>query len=235
MLFGTSTNKWRTGANKRVEASVNSPASFWASARRLTLFVRPNHCEAKMRHCTTTLLPHFSIALIFLVTTIPIVHAAELLPQVRSFYKDMIYVTQGGGEPECLGTFSLRVLRDQPPFFIDGFIKLRNGYIAGWWLADTTQANTKIIIWIRSCGSGEIGALEVYEFDGKKLKEASIPEPPRDFMEGYRGQDGYRLDDNGLVRTFSKYAPDDPNSSPTGGTVVIKYLFSQKKWIRSNN
>lgn len=177
----------------------------------------------------------FLFALLNIVATETNGLSADSPPLVREFKGYKVYVADGPGEPLTWGTYSVRVLKDISPFFIDGLIKFRNGAIAGWWLTDMNgDSHPEIIVWIRSGGSGAGGELDIYEFDGKKLHESHIPVPPKELLDGHRGADVYAVENDAIVWMFPKYGPDDSNANPTGGSTVIRYIFKEQKWVRSN-
>lgn len=155
----------------------------------------------------------------------------DSIPLHQSAGKYEIYVSQGAGEPISYGSYSVRVFCDCEPSYLDGVIRGRNGPISNWWLADI-DADTmpEIIVWMRGSGSGEVAALAVYKFGGNKLSAIALPQPSAQLLAGYQGHDGYRLEQDGLVRSFPIYKPEDPNARPTGGTREIKYVFVTSSW-----
>ena len=153
--------------------------------------------------------------------------------KMRNFGKNYnIYATAGEGESICGGSLSIRVLLRGQEILIDGTIVKRNGFIQDWWVSDINgDEQPEIFVWVRSCGSGSLGKLYSYTFDGNRIHNMNIARPDKDLTKGYRGNDVYQIEEDGIIRKFPRYDKKDSNAKSSLGTTTLKYLFNEKKWI----
>jgi hypothetical protein len=174
------------------------------------------------------------IVLFALISTIAI--AAEYPTRMEQECRDYkVIISEGVGEPRSIGSYDVRIYRDRLDSFVAGTLQKRDGSIIKYWVLDmNNHRDMEIIVWIRSAGSGAYGYLDVFEFDGKKLKSIKVSSPPKELLLGYRGRDYFTVQKDGIIRNFPIYTEQDTMSNPTGGKRTLKFLFKKKKWIRLN-
>ncbi|MBD1391245.1 hypothetical protein IC617_17600 [Neiella sp. HB171785] len=157
-----------------------------------------------------------------------------------------IYVRTGAGEHSCGGTASISAFYYGFDEYIDAVIFGRGGPVAETWVIDSDKNNNpEVFVWVRSCGSGGLGAIHAYElltYDDENIRrsrrkikwvEVQIPPVPPAFLERHRGHDTFDVLPDGLIRTFPQYNASDSNAAPTKEPLTIKYLFKDKKWVIS--
>ena len=81
----------------------------------------------------------------------------------------------------------------------------------------------ELLVFVADAGSGSYGRLMGYEFMSRGRRPLNLPELSGPAAEGYLGHDSFRVDGRRIIRTFPIYRPDDPNSTPSGGTRTIVY------------
>lgn len=151
----------------------------------------------------------------------------------HQFAEYKIIISQGKGEPQSIGSYGVRIYRDNLDDFVTGLICNRDGNITESWVSDLdSDGSMEIIVWIQSAGSGAYGYVDLFRFDGKNIGLIAISEPAKDMMIGYRGRDKFNIEKDGIVRKFPYYKDDDVMAKPTGGEVRLKFQPKEGKWIR---
>lgn len=89
----------------------------------------------------------------------------------------------------------------------------------------------ELLVFVADAGSGSYGRLVGYEFLSRGRRPLALPELTGPAAEGYLGHDAFRIDGRRIVRTFPIYRPDDPNSTPTGGTRTVEYEMPKKEGL----
>ena len=82
-----------------------------------------------------------------------------------------------------------------------------------------------------SPGSGSYPLINVYRQEKGNFVRAPLGDLTEAQRTGYMGHDLIEVKDGKLLRTFPKYLPNDPNSSPSGGTVALRYSFTDDAWF----
>jgi hypothetical protein len=89
----------------------------------------------------------------------------------------------------------------------------------------------ELLVFVADAGSGSYGRLMGYEFMSRGRRPLNLPELTGPAAEGYLGHDAFRVDGRRIIRTFPIYRPDDPNSTPSGGTRTIVYEMPKKEGL----
>lgn len=145
-----------------------------------------------------------------------------------------VVVNHGNGEASSIGSYSVRVYRNDRDAFIDGRVAARNGSISGLWFEDLdNDHNPEVCIWLINAGSGSYGELHVYTLENAQLKQVLLSEPDFKLTSGYRGHDEFSLQDGQIYRTFPLYRPTDSLSEPTGGTIRLTLDFIGRRWLEA--
>jgi hypothetical protein len=101
--------------------------------------------------------------------------------------------------------------------------------------AVTTNLNDdnypELFIFVTGAGSGSYGSVVAYEFMNQGRRPLTLPALKGPAAVGYMGQDVFRVEDDQLLRSFPVYRPDDPNSTPSGGTRTVAYTMSPGKGL----
>jgi hypothetical protein len=133
-------------------------------------------------------------------------------------------------EPRSIGTYRAEVT--WPDGTTEHIRSERDGMIADIWLTDLESDEVlDLVVALTSAGSGSYGSVHVYRHvDGSF---ARIPLAPLDDpgSSGYMGHDVFSVDGGRLYRAFPEYNEGDPNASPSGGTVRLRYSFAESAWI----
>lgn len=142
----------------------------------------------------------------------------------------------GLGEPQSIGSYAVRIYRNNRDAYVIGQIGSRNGSIAGLWLDDLDDDDKpEVIVWISNAGSGGYGELHVYTLEKASLPQIILPEPNFKLISGYRGHDAFSLEDGHMYRSFPRYRTNDSMAEPTGGTIRLKLDFNQRLWQEVNS
>jgi hypothetical protein len=108
----------------------------------------------------------------------------------------------------------------------------RDGTINGRWVADVTgDGSPEILVWMTSAGSGSYGTVHVYEKRGTEFASRPIAALDATQRSGYMGHDVYEVANGALYRRFPEYASTDPQASPSGSTVRLRYSFATDRWV----
>lgn len=91
----------------------------------------------------------------------------------------------------------------------------------------------ELLVFVTDAGSGSYGQLLGYEFLSRGRRDLLLPELDEKLSNGYLGHDSFRVDGRKIIRSFPIYRPQDPNSTPTGGTRTIEYVMPKKEGIIS--
>ncbi|WP_400191173.1 hypothetical protein [Hymenobacter sp. B81] len=91
----------------------------------------------------------------------------------------------------------------------------------------------ELLVFVTDAGSGSYGQLLGYEFLSRGRRNLVLPELEGELAAGYLGHDSFRVDGRTLIRSFPLYRPDDPNSTPSGGTRTIEYVMPRKEGLIS--
>jgi len=177
----------------------------------------------------------YSVLLLFLSATSVLASARIEDDWISEPWDNLfVVVNQGNGEASSIGSYSLRVYRNNRDAFIDGRVDTRNGSIAGLWFADLdSDHNPEVCIWLENTGSGSYGELRVYTLEDAQLKQIQLSEPSFRLTSGYRGHDEYTLQDGQIYRTFPLYRATDSMSEPTGGTTRLILDFASRRWVET--
>ncbi|GAB2968340.1 hypothetical protein GCM10027048_43990 [Hymenobacter coalescens] len=89
----------------------------------------------------------------------------------------------------------------------------------------------ELLVFVADAGSGSYGRLLGYEFLSRGRRPLALPALEGAAAEGYLGHDSFRVDGRRIIRTFPIYRPDDPNSSPSGGTRTVEYEMPKKEGL----
>lgn len=89
----------------------------------------------------------------------------------------------------------------------------------------------ELLVFVADAGSGSYGRLVGYEFMSRGRRPLTLPELQGAAAEGYLGHDAFRIDGRRIIRTFPIYRPDDPNSTPSGGTRTVVYEMPKKEGL----
>ncbi|KAA9339617.1 hypothetical protein F0P96_03110 [Hymenobacter busanensis] len=87
----------------------------------------------------------------------------------------------------------------------------------------------ELLVFVTDAGSGSYGQLMGYEFLSRGRRNLTLPELDGPLAAGYLGHDSFRVDGRTIIRSFPIYRPDDPNSTPSGGTRTIEYVMPKKE------
>lgn len=83
----------------------------------------------------------------------------------------------------------------------------------------------ELFIFVAGAGSGSYGRVLGYEFMNQGHRPLTLPELSGPAATGYMGHDVFRVEGSQLLRSFPVYRPDDPNSTPSGGTRTVVYTM----------
>ncbi|MCC3156882.1 hypothetical protein LJ737_06520 [Hymenobacter sp. 15J16-1T3B] len=89
----------------------------------------------------------------------------------------------------------------------------------------------ELLVFVADAGSGSYGRLVGYEFLSRGRRALTLPALEGPAAAGYLGHDAFRVDGRRIIRTFPIYRPDDPNSTPSGGTRTIEYEMPKKEGL----
>lgn len=143
----------------------------------------------------------------------------------------IVVVEKGTDEPASIGSYSLRLYKDNMDYFVTGVVSKRSGVLEEMWIDDIDKnGRIDVIINTRSTGSGGYSIIDIYEMNNNKLikKEFILPRN----LDGYRGHDSFRINNKKLIRSYPFYRPSDSNANPTGGQRTWIYDFKKKAWLK---
>jgi hypothetical protein len=95
--------------------------------------------------------------------------------------------------------------------------------------AATASAQSSLLVFVQSAGSGSYGQLYGYVPNDQTLQRLpDLPELAGPASQGYQGHDTFQVLSQEIVRTFPIYAPADANCCPTGGQRTIRYTLADR-------
>ena len=108
----------------------------------------------------------------------------------------------------------------------------RDGVITGAWLEDLDgDGEVDLTVAMTSAGSGSYSTIHFFHQERQTFEMRPVADLKEAQRVGYMGHDTIEVKDGKLLRTFPKYLPSDSNSSPSGGTVALRYSFSEDGWF----
>jgi hypothetical protein len=134
------------------------------------------------------------------------------------------------GEGKSIGTYIVHMALP------DGNQEIRenrDGTITGAWLEDLDDdGNVDLTVAMASAGSGSYPTIHFFHqwhqtFELRPLKDLSEAQ-----RAGYMGHDTIEVKDGKLLRTFPRYQQGDPNSSPSGSSLTLRYSFTDDAWMQ---
>jgi hypothetical protein len=133
-------------------------------------------------------------------------------------------------EPRSIGTYRADVM--WPDGTVDRIREERDGMIAGAWLADLENGGAPdLVVALTSVGSGSHGSAHVHRFEGGTVARVPVSDLDDTQRAGYMGHDVFTVEGGRLYREFPRYAEGDPNASPSGGRVRLRYSFADGAWV----
>ena len=133
------------------------------------------------------------------------------------------------GEGKSIGTYHVHIAL---PGGTQEIREERDGVITGTWLEDLDgDGEVDLTVAMASAGSGSYPLIHVYRQEKGNFVRAPLGDLTEAQRAGYLGHDLIEVKDGKLLRTFPKYLPNDPNSSPSGGTVALRYSFTDDGWL----
>jgi PliI/PliC-like inhibitor of I-type lysozyme len=133
------------------------------------------------------------------------------------------------GEAKSIGTYLVHIAL---PGGTQEIREQRNGVISGAWLQDLDgDGEVDLTVFMTSAGSGSYATIDFY----RQERQNFVLHPLKDLSDaqraGYMGHDSVEVKDGDLMRTFPRYLPNDLNSTPSGGTVTLRYSFTDDGWV----
>lgn len=133
-------------------------------------------------------------------------------------------------EPRSLGTYRAEV--EWPDGTTDRIEADRDGMIADVWLADLeSDGALELVVALASAGSGSYGSVHVHRRRDGAYGLVPLAELEEAERAGYMGHDVFTVEEGRLYRTFPRYEEGDPNASPSGGRVRLRYSFAENAWV----
>jgi hypothetical protein len=133
-------------------------------------------------------------------------------------------------EPRSIGTYRAEVT--WPDGTVDRIGGERDGMIAGVWLADLENDGAPdLVVALTSAGSGSYGSVHVYRHRGSAFISIPVSDLSDAQKVGYMGHDAFSVEGGRLDREFPRYLEGDPNASPSGGRVRLRYSFADSAWM----
>ena len=131
-------------------------------------------------------------------------------------------------EPWSIGTYSIRIFKENLDNLVTAHISQREGSIEEVYFSDVDKDKMlELIVFTRSAGSGGYGNIDFYKLVEDALMQEEFPLPIDD---GYRGHDQISIKNGKLIRAYPIYKEGDSNATPSGGTLTLKYDFIKKTW-----
>jgi PliI/PliC-like inhibitor of I-type lysozyme len=139
------------------------------------------------------------------------------------------HVLVPGGETTSIGTYLVHIAL---PGGTQEIRENRDGVISGAWLGDLDgDGEVDLTVAMTSAGSGSYPTIHFFHQQEQAFELRSLKDLTAAQRTGYMGHDSIEVKEGKLLRTFPKYLPGDSNSSPSGGTVILRYSFSEDGWF----
>jgi|GEM_PF-3261199 hypothetical protein len=133
------------------------------------------------------------------------------------------------GEAQSVGTYLVHIAL---PGGVRQIRENRDGTITGAWLEDLDgDGDADLIVVMTSVGSGSYPTLHFFRQERGEFVLHPLNDLSEEQRSGYMGHDIVEVKEGKLLRTFPKYLPSDPNSTPSGGTVALRYSFTDDGWL----
>jgi PliI/PliC-like inhibitor of I-type lysozyme len=133
------------------------------------------------------------------------------------------------GEGKSIGTYLVHIAL---PGGTQEIREERDGVITGAWLEDLDgDGELDLTVATTSAGSGSYPTIHYYRQERQTFELRPLKDLTEAQRAGYMGHDTVTVHEGKLLRIFPKYLPNDSNSSPSGGTVTLRYSFTDDGWI----
>jgi hypothetical protein len=134
------------------------------------------------------------------------------------------------GQGPTSGSYTIAV--DMPGGRKQHITGQRDGSINGRWVADVTGDGVpEIIVWMTSAGRDARGTAHLYEKRGDQFVLRTLADLPSEAREGYKGHDIFEVVNGTLRRRFPQFASSDPEATPSGRSVRLRYSFTEDRWV----
>ena len=141
----------------------------------------------------------------------------------------LAHVLVPAGEGASVGTYRVHIAL---PGGTQEIREPRDGVITGAWLEDLDgDGEVDLTVAMTSAGSGSYPTIHFFHQERQTFEMRPVADLKEAQRVGYMGHDTIEVKDGKLLRTFPKYLPSDSNSSPSGGTVTLRYSFSEDGWL----
>jgi len=134
------------------------------------------------------------------------------------------------GEGESIGTYLVHIAL---PGGTQEIREERYGVITGAWLADLDgDGEVDLIVAMASAGSGSYPTIHFFQQTGQTFQLRPLKDLSEAQRAGYRGHDTIEVKDGILFRSFPRYQQGDPNASPSGSSLTLRYSFTDDAWMQ---
>lgn len=134
------------------------------------------------------------------------------------------------GEGQSIGTYLVHIAL---PDGNQEIRESRDGTITGAWLEDLDHdGNVDLTVAMASAGSGSYPTIHFFHQWRQTLQLRPLKDLSEAQRAGYRGHDTIEVKDGILFRSFPRYQPGDPNSSPSGSSMTLRYSFTDDTWMQ---
>ena len=131
-------------------------------------------------------------------------------------------------EPASMGTYSIRIFKENLDNLVTAHISPREGSIEEVYFSDVDDDKIlEVVVFTRRVGSGGYGNIDCYKIFKDTLIQEEFSLPVDD---DYRGHDQISIKNGKLIREYPIYKKGDRNAFPSGGTRTLKYDFTKKTW-----
>jgi hypothetical protein len=134
------------------------------------------------------------------------------------------------GEGKSIGTYLVHIALP------DGNQEIRenrDGTITGAWLEDLDKdGNVDLAVAMASAGSGSYPTIHFFQQTGQTFQLRPLKDLSEAQRAGYRGHDTIEVKDGILFRSFPRYQQGDPNASPSGSSLTLRYSFTDDAWMQ---
>ena len=133
------------------------------------------------------------------------------------------------GEGQSMGTYRVHIAL---PGGTQEIREERDGVITGAWLEDIDgDGEVDLTVVTTSAGSGSYPTIRFFHQEEQTFELRPLKDLTAAQRGGYMGHDIIEVKGGKLLRTFPKYAANDANSAPSGGSVTLRYSFTDDGWV----
>ncbi len=139
------------------------------------------------------------------------------------------YTLSSDPQPDCIRQ-KLKIVLQQGGKTYTHLVNGSNILAESSWIDDLAQDGIQELVVVSGHVANSVKkSLDIYTIESGLLKHIPLPDVPD--KPSYRGGDEFRSEGGKILRTYSVYRANDPDSSPSGGQRTLTYQFRNNELL----